>query len=92
MMDKFELSEKDVIFGPVLNNEQIYECLKTSLILLKTMGDRPDLHNRGDFERFTNIAMGEIAERSVIAWLRSNGKYAESAVDKHSEKPDRGNT
>lgn len=81
---------KDVVLEPILNREQISECLETSLFLLKNMEDRPDLHDRGVFERFTNIAMGEIAERAVIEWLLSKNKYAVSAVDKHSEKPDKG--
>ena len=34
--------------------------------------------------------MGEIAEIAVIKWLKSRGKYAVSAVDKTSDKPDSG--
>lgn len=82
--------KEDVILAPILDNEKVYDCMKVSLELIKSMIDRSDLHKRGEFERFINISMGEIAESAFIKWLRDNGKYAESAVDKHSNKPDKG--
>jgi hypothetical protein len=36
------------------------------------------------------VLLGEIAENAVINWLRHHGKYAESAIDKNSPKPDPG--
>lgn len=83
------LKSSDVI-TPVLTDEEMQECLSTAQTLLKNMHDRKDLHVRGALERYIDIAMGEIAERSVIKWIQSQGKFAESAVDKTSGKPDDG--
>ena len=76
--------------GPILTDDEIQECIATSQILLKSVQDRGDLHSRGFLERFIDILMGEIAEQSVIKWFQSQGKYAESAVDKKSGRPDNG--
>lgn len=84
-----DIMVKDVV-GPVLQDEEIVECIETSLGLLNSMTDREDLHARSCLERFNNIVMGEIAEQTVIKWFRSRGKYAESAVNKKSGHPDEG--
>ena len=83
------LKPSDVI-QPVLTDGELQECLSTAQVLLKNMRDRADLHARGTLERYIDIAMGEIAERSVIKWIQSQGKFAESAVDKTSGRPDDG--
>lgn len=41
-------------------------------------------------ERYIDIMMGEVAEAAVIKWLKQNGKFAVSAVNKSSGKPDSG--
>lgn len=73
-----------------LDDDEIQVCLDNSQFLCATMHDRVDLHARSYMERFIDILMGEAAERAVIKWLNSNGKYAVSAVDKKSGKPDLG--
>ena len=84
-----QLKSSDVIKS-VLTDEEIQECIGTAQILLKSMQDRGDLHARGVLERYIDIVMGEIAEQSVIRWIQGQGKFAESAVDKTSGKPDAG--
>lgn len=83
------LKPSDVI-QPVLTDEEVQECLATAQCLLKSMQDRGDLHTRGVLERYIDIVMGEIAEQSVIKWVQSQGKFAQSAVDKTSGRPDSG--
>lgn len=83
------ITARDVI-GPVLEDREIKECMETALRLLNSMHDRPDLHSRSCLERFNDIVMGEIAEQSVIKWIKSQGKFAQSAVDKSSGRPDGG--
>lgn len=83
------ITAEDVV-GPILEDNEIKECIDTAQQLLKSMGDRADLHSRSCLERFNDIVMGEIAERSVIKWLQEQGKFAQSAVDKSSGQPDSG--
>ena len=83
------LQASDVII-PTFTDQEIRECIATAELLLKSMQDRGDLHARGTLERFINIAMGEIAEQAVIKWIRAQGKFAQSAVDKGSGVPDSG--
>jgi len=83
------VTAKDVI-GPILTDDEIRECMDTAWQLLESMQDRVDLHSRSRLERFNDIVMGEIAERSVIKWLQEQGKFARSAVDKGSGRPDSG--
>ncbi len=73
-----------------LSKEQMKECIGNASQLTDFITDRFDLHSRSYLEKFMNVLMGEISERMVIEWLHSQGKYAESAVDKHSEHPDLG--
>lgn len=73
-----------------LTNDEIRECIVTALDLIDGIVDRGDLHERSYLERFFDLVLGEISEKMVIKWLRQNGKYAESAVDKKSGKPDLG--
>ena len=80
---------EDVI-GPILTDDEIKECIDTARALLDNMRDRKDLHSRSCLERFNNILMGEIAERSVIKWIQMQGKFAKSAVNKKSGQPDEG--
>lgn len=83
------ITAADVI-GPILTDEEIQECISVAQILLKSVQDRGDLHSRSTLERFIDIVMGEIAEQSVIKWIRSQGKFANSDVDKESGRPDKG--
>ena len=83
------LQISDVII-PTFTGEEIQAHIATAELLLKTMQDRADLHARGALERFINIAMGEVAEQAVIKWLQGQGKFAQSAVDKGSGRPDEG--
>lgn len=73
-----------------LFDAQIKECIQNAFYLTDFITDRSDLHSCSFLEKFMDVLLGEISERMVIEWLRSNGKYAESAVDKRSEHPDLG--
>lgn len=73
-----------------LSNNEIKECILTSLKLIDSVVDRNDLHKRSYLERFIDLVLGEISEKTVIKWIQQNGKYAESAVDKQAQKPDVG--
>lgn len=83
------ITARDVI-GPVLDDREIKECIDTAQRLLNSVHDRADLHSRGCLERFNDLMMGEIAEQSVIKWIRAQGKFAQSAVNKNSGRPDGG--
>ena len=84
-----EITTMDVI-GPVLTDDEVKKCIITAQQLLESMSDRTDLHSRSCLERFNDIVMGEIAELSVIKWIQNQGKFAQSAVDKSSGRPDCG--
>lgn len=73
-----------------MNDMDMQECISNAQILCETMKDRSDLHLRSYMERYIDILMGEVAEKMVINWLHDNGKYAISAVNKKSGKPDLG--
>lgn len=81
---------RDTVIKIALSKEELSVCTKNTQILFETMSDRPDLHLRGNMERYIDIMMGEAAEAAVIKWLGQNGKYAVSAVNKRSGKPDAG--
>lgn len=83
------VSPKDIITCD-LTDDEIKACIATALRLADTMIDRADLHGRTYLERFIDLVMGEIAEQTVLKWVRENGKYARSAVDKTSGVPDLG--
>lgn len=83
------ITTSDIVFVP-LTKEELDYCIDTSQHLAGYIVDRVDLHQRDELERFNNILMGEVAEQMVIKWLRSEGKTAESAVDKLSNQPDFG--
>lgn len=84
-------SASEVIYGACISNDEIASALEDSIFLTDTIMDRKDLHDRGYLERFIDIAMGEIAEKSVLAYLRDDlGLKAESAVDKRSGHADLG--
>lgn len=86
------LSSKDVIIGSSLNltDKDIDDCINRARSIAPNIKDRKDLHARDFTERFLNVLQGEIAELMVIKWLQTNGKFAESAVDKNSQIPDLG--
>lgn len=73
-----------------LKNRDLQICIENAQFLCETIMDRKDLHLRSYMERYIDILMGEVAETAVINWLHENGKYAVSAVDKKSGKPDLG--
>ena len=81
---------KDTVIRIDLLEEDLSKCTENAQILCETISDRSDLHLRSYMERYINILMGEVAEVAVIKWLRQNGKYADSAVNKRSGKPDSG--
>lgn len=79
----------DLILVDIDDNETKI-CLENAQTICTTIKDRADLHKRSYMERYIDILMGEVAECAVIKWLKDNGKYAVSAVDKKSGKPDLG--
>lgn len=81
---------KDTVIRINLSEEDLSKCTENAQILCETISDRSDLHLRSYMERYINILMGEVAEAAVIKWLRQSGKYANSAVNKKSGKPDSG--
>lgn len=81
---------KDAIIKIDLSNVDMHNCVENTQVLCETMIDRSDLHLRSYMERYIDILMGEVAELAVIKWLKQNGKYAVSAVNKKSGKPDLG--
>ncbi len=82
--------DKENVIMCNLSSEEVKACIETALVLADFVVDRKDLHKRSYLERFINLVMGEIGEQSVLKWLKKNGKYAVSAVDKNSGKPDKG--
>lgn len=84
------VSKEDVIKVDYLLDVDMSTCAENTTFLCETMKDRSDLHDRSYMERYIDIFMGEVAETAVINWLNKNGKYAVSAVDKKSGKPDKG--
>lgn len=74
----------------LLSKSELNKCIDNAQLVLQNLIDRKDLHERDELERFNNILMGEIAEYMVIKWLKGQGKYAESSVDKASGIPDAG--
>lgn len=81
---------KDDVVHIELNKPELDVCIDTAKYISGCIVDRKDLHARDDLERFINVLMGEVAEHMVIKWLTEQGKFAESAVDKKSDKPDFG--
>ena len=81
---------QDTVIKIALSDKELSICTENTQILCKTISDRSDLHLRGYMERYIDVMMGEVAEAAVIKWLRQNGKYAVSAVNKSSGKPDSG--
>lgn len=81
---------QDTVIKIALSDKELSICAENTQILCKTISDRSDLHLRGYMERYIDVMMGEVAEAAVIKWLRQNGKYAVSAVNKSSGKPDSG--
>lgn len=81
---------QDTVIKIALSDKELSICTENTQILCKTISDRSDLHLRGYMERYIDVMMGEVAEAVVIKWLRQNGKYAVSAVNKSSGKPDSG--
>lgn len=83
------LKKEDAVFVS-LEDRDIQDCIEIASKLCKSMIDRRDLHTRSYMERYIDILMGEVAERAVIKWLTSKGKYAVSAVNKDAAAPDLG--
>lgn len=73
-----------------LSQADLAQCIQAAASLFPHIVDRKDLHQRDDLERFIDVLMGEVAELMAIRWLRDNGKFAVSAVDKTSGSPDLG--
>jgi hypothetical protein len=74
----------------ILDKTELNKCIDNAKLVLRNLVDRKDLHERDDLERFNNVLMGEIAECMVIKWIKINGKYVKSSVDKNSGVPDLG--
>lgn len=83
------IGKEDVVYV-ALTKPELDACIDTAKHISGHVVDRKDLHARDDLERFINVLMGEVAEQMVIKWLKEQGKFAESAVDKTSNKPDVG--
>lgn len=83
------ISEKDVVYVKI-NKDDLNSCIDNAKHISLGIEDRKDLHGRDMLERFTNVLMGEVAELMVIKWLKDNGKFAQSAVDKVLNAPDKG--
>ncbi|SFF13240.1 hypothetical protein [Trichococcus pasteurii] len=81
---------RDNVIPVNLTETEIKECVDIAKHISSHIVDRADLHARDYLERFINVLQGEIAEKMVINWLRENGKYVASAVDKTSTTPDLG--
>lgn len=81
---------KDDVVKIELTKVELDACIDNAKHISGHIVDRKDLHARDDLERFINVLMGEVAEQMVIKWLKSQGKFAESAIDKQSNKPDVG--
>jgi len=73
-----------------LSDRELSDAVLTAHRIVGTIIDRWDLHERDYLERFIDSLLGEIAERMVLRWLKDNGKFAESAVDKKALTPDVG--
>lgn len=83
------ITDKDLVYVE-FNKAELDKCIEVAQYLSGHIVDRKDLHERDDLERFINVLMGEVAEQMVIKWLTSEGKSAESSVDKKAGKPDLG--
>ena len=81
---------QDTVIKIALSENDLSSCIGNTQILCETISDRSDLHLRSYMERYIDIMMGEVAEAAVIKWLKQNGKFAVSAVNKSSGKPDSG--
>lgn len=81
---------QDTVIKIALSENDLSSCIDNTQILCETISDRSDLHLRSYMERYIDIMMGEVAEAAVIKWLKQNGKFAVSAVNKSSGKPDSG--
>jgi hypothetical protein len=82
--------KSDIIHIGKFPDDVLAKLIDSSNRIAKNIVDREDLHERDYMERFLNVLLGEIAEYAVINWLKTNGKFAESAVDKNSPHPDLG--
>lgn len=80
----------DQIVTVSLPDDEVQEAISIAARIADSIADRADLHSRDYLERFVDCLMGELAERMVIGWLTSNGKYATSAIDKNAPNPDPG--
>ncbi|WP_216327794.1 hypothetical protein [Deinococcus aestuarii] len=58
--------------------------------LMGSVVNRSNLPGRTQLEKMHHLIMGELSELATIKYLRSNGRFAESAVDKMSGRPDLG--
>ena len=87
-MDNQILTPEDVVFYKIDDNI-FNDCIDNSSLLIKSIIDRNDLHERSLLERYIDILMGEIAEKTVVSWLKNYGKYAEQS-QKNINKPDNG--
>lgn len=82
------LKAEDAVFCPLAEGD-FYDCLDNSASIIKAIIDRKDLHERSFSERYIDVLMGEMAEKSVVNWLQSNGKFADRS-DKCFNMPDNG--
>lgn len=84
------INANDVIYINNIDKEELNICIENAKNISFGIVDRKDLHDRDILERFNNVLMGEIAETMIIKWLKNNGKFAESTVNKNSNTPDKG--
>jgi hypothetical protein len=84
------VSKVDIIRIGEIPDDVLSKLIDLSNRVAKNIVDRKDLHKRDYLERFMDVLLGEIAENAVINWLKNNGKFAESAVDKCSSHSDPG--
>lgn len=73
-----------------ITDDEVDEVHARSSFLARTIQDRKNLHDRSYQERLTDIEMGEFGELACLKYFHDHGKYAVSAVDKTSGRPDAG--
>jgi len=83
------IDKSDIVYVEI-SKEELNICIDNAKKISFSIDDRKDLHDRDILERFNNVLMGEVAEQMVIKWLKNNGKFAESTVNKGSSSPDKG--
>jgi hypothetical protein len=83
------VTEKDIV-RVNMDQSELDKAIEFVARCYGNVSDRPDLHERDLLEKFIDGLMGELAERMVLKWLKSQGKDAEPATDKAALLPDPG--